>query len=97
MRHELKGQITLSGAQATLRVVTRARKSRANEIVGTYNDRNGLTHRFVYNTSTNKWVVSVDDPNGIGMTVVNGTNDKHELVGFWGTSPTNTGFVATLP
>jgi len=67
-----------------------------NEIVGTYDDKNGLTHGFVYNSSTNTWL-SVDDPNGTGMTVVNGTNDHHDLVGFWGASPTNTGFVATLP
>ena len=67
-----------------------------NEVVGDYVDASGLTHGFVYNTSTKKWK-SVDDPNGIGTTVVNGTNDKHELVGFWGTNPTNTGFVAKLP
>ena len=68
----------------------------SNEVVGDYVDAHGLTHGFVFNTSTRKWV-SVDDPNGIGTTVVNGTNDRHELVGFWGTNPTNTGFVATLP
>ena len=68
----------------------------SNEVVGDYMDAQGLTHGFVYNTSTKKWV-SVDDPNGVGTTVVNGTNDKHELVGFWGTNPKNTGFVATLP
>jgi hypothetical protein len=64
-----------------------------NEVVGDYVDSHALTHCFVYNTSTKKWA-SIDDPNGIGTTVVNGTNDKHELVGFWGTNPTNTGFVA---
>jgi len=67
-----------------------------NEMVGRLHGRTGITHGFVYNTSTKTWM-SVDDPNGIGTTVVNGTNDKHELVGFWGTNPTNTGFVATLP
>lgn len=68
----------------------------SNEVVGDYVDAGGATHGFVYNTSTKQWQ-SVDDPNGIGTTIVNGTNDKHELVGFWGTNPTNTGFVATLP
>ena len=68
----------------------------SNEVVGDYMDASGLTHGFVYNTSTKKWV-QVDDPHGIGTTVVNGTNDKHQLVGFWGVNPTNTGFVATLP
>jgi hypothetical protein len=65
-----------------------------NEVVGVYQDNTGASHGFVYNTSTKQWQ-SVDDPNGIGTTIVNGTNDKHELVGFWGTNPTNTGFVAT--
>jgi hypothetical protein len=65
-----------------------------NEVVGFYTDINGKNHGFVYNTVTKKWQ-SVDDPNGVGTTVVNGTNDKHQLVGFWGTSPNNTGFVAT--
>jgi hypothetical protein len=63
-------------------------------VVGFYQDSTMASHGFVYNTMTNKWQ-SVDDPNGIGTTVVNGTNDKHQLVGFWGTSPNNTGFVAT--
>jgi len=31
---------------------------------------------------------------GFGTTAVNGINDKHQLVGFWGTAPVNTGFVA---
>jgi hypothetical protein len=66
-----------------------------NEVVGVYQDSTGASHGFVYNTITNKWQ-SVDDPHGIGTTVVNGTNDKHQLVGFWGTAPSNTGFVATV-
>jgi len=65
-----------------------------NEVVGAYTDRGGATHGFVYNVSTNKWQ-TVDDPNGFGTTLVNGTNDQHKLVGFWGTPPNNTGFVAT--
>jgi hypothetical protein len=65
-----------------------------NEVVGSYQDNAGASHGFVYNTVTKKYQ-SVDDPNGIGTTVVNGTNDKHQLVGFWGTNPNNTGFVAT--
>jgi len=65
-----------------------------NEVVGFYMDSSMASHGFVYNTVTKKYQ-SVDDPHGIGTTVVNGTNDKHRLVGFWGTAPTNTGFVAT--
>jgi hypothetical protein len=66
----------------------------ANEVVGDYVDAGGATHGFIYNVTARTWQ-SVDDPNGIGTTVVNGTNDQHFLVGFWGTAPTNTGFVAT--
>jgi|SRR5580704_13425331 hypothetical protein len=65
-----------------------------NQVVGTYNDKSGGTHGFVYNSSTKKWQ-QIDDPSGFGTTIVNGINDKGLLVGFWGTSPLNTGFVAT--
>jgi len=63
-------------------------------VVGTYTDQAGNSHGFVYNISS-KSFTSVDDPNGIGTTIVNGINDHGVLVGFWGTSPNNTGFVAT--
>jgi hypothetical protein len=64
-----------------------------NQVVGFYTDSTGGTHGFVYNTLTKKWQ-SIDDPNGIGTTIVNGINAKGVLVGFWGTAPLNTGFVA---
>jgi hypothetical protein len=53
----------------------------------------GETHGFAYIASTKKWQ-SIEDPSGID-TVVNGINDNGVLVGFYGTSPTNNGFVAT--
>jgi uncharacterized membrane protein len=65
----------------------------AGEVVGSYVDGGGANHGFVYTMKT-KSFQSIDDPNGVGTTVVNGINDKHQLVGFWGTSPLNTGFVA---
>ena len=62
-----------------------------------YTDSAG-SHGFVYTVSKNSWE-SIDDPDGIvdGMqtTVVNGVNDKNVLVGFYGNSPINSGFVAT--
>ena len=64
-----------------------------NQVVGAYTDAAGNSHGFIYNTLLKTWK-SVDDPNGIGTTVVNGINEKGVLVGFWGTSPTNTAFVA---
>jgi len=63
-------------------------------VVGLYTDTAGHTHGFVYTEST-KAFQSVDDPDGIGTTVVNGINDNGKLVGFFGTAPTNSGFVAT--
>jgi probable HAF family extracellular repeat protein len=63
-------------------------------VVGTYTDSAGNSHGFVYKERT-KTFQSVDDPDGIGTTVVNGINDKGVLVGFFGTAPINSGFVAT--
>lgn len=65
-----------------------------NQVVGTYFDNANAQHGFVYTVTSKTWQ-SIDDPNGVGTTVVNGINDKGVLVGFWGTAPTNTGFVAT--
>jgi hypothetical protein len=64
-------------------------------VVGTYVDSANATHGFVYNSS-NATYTSVDDPEGVGVTFVNGINDKGELAGFiMPTSTTATGFVAT--
>jgi len=63
------------------------------QVVGDYMDAAGLTHGFVYTISSGQYA-SVDDPNGVGMTVVNGTNDAGVLVGFYGTNPISSGFVA---
>jgi hypothetical protein len=62
-------------------------------VVGSYTDGAG-THGFVFHERTNTFQ-SVDDPNGIGTTVVNGINDRGMLVGFFGTAPIISGFVAT--
>jgi hypothetical protein len=63
-------------------------------VVGFYTDSSNLTHGFTYNSSTKAWQ-SIDDPDGVGTTVVNGINSKGTLVGFYGTSPINSGFIAT--
>ncbi len=63
-------------------------------VVGSWTDTSGNSHGFVYTISSASFV-SVDDPDGIGTTVVNGINDKGLLVGFYGSSPINSGFVAT--
>lgn len=65
------------------------------KVVGVYQDSSGATHGFVYDSNTSKYT-SVDAPNGTGVTFVNGTNDRDQLVGFtMPTSTTASGFVAT--
>ena len=63
------------------------------QVVGAYMDSAGLTHGFVYTVSSGQYA-SVDDPNGVGSTIVNGVNDAGVLVGFYGAPPINSGFVA---
>jgi len=62
-------------------------------VVGVYTDTTGASHGFTYNSLAPAWT-SIDDPNGVGTTVVNGINDAGNLVGFSGTAPINNGFVA---
>ncbi len=71
----------------------------AKSVVGFWNDTSGNTHGFVYNIASGKFT-SVDDPDGISETVVNGINAKGDLVGFYGPAACNGavchGFVATV-
>jgi hypothetical protein len=62
------------------------------QVVGQYMDSQENTHGFVW-TAQNGFT-TIDDPNGIGTTIVNGINDAGVLVGFYGSSPVNTGFAA---
>jgi hypothetical protein len=64
------------------------------EVVGAYTDSSGAGHGLVYTISSQSWQ-TIDDPNGLGNTVVNGINDSGVLVGFDGSAPTNDGFIAT--
>jgi probable HAF family extracellular repeat protein len=61
------------------------------QVVGDYMDQAGLTHGFVWTSAAG--FTTIDDPNGVGTTVVNGINDNGVLVGFYGTAPINSGFV----
>jgi len=63
------------------------------QIVGAYMDAAGLTHGFLYTVSSGQYI-SIDDPKGIGTTIANGINDNGVVVGFYGTAPINSGFVA---
>ena len=68
-----------------------------DEIVGTYTDAAGGTHGFTLTNPLKKPVwQTIDDPNGVGQTFVNGVNTKGDLVGFWMPSGTTShGFLAT--
>jgi uncharacterized membrane protein len=64
-------------------------------VVGAYLDSGGNSHGFIYDTN-GKSYQSIDDPNGIGTTVINGINDNGQIVGFYVDSNGNTdGLVGT--
>jgi hypothetical protein len=69
-----------------------------DQIVGSYLDGSGVMHGFVLTAPlgpVSSWQ-SIDDPNGIGSTVVNGINTAGDLVGFYTDSAGNTdGMLAT--
>jgi hypothetical protein len=68
-----------------------------DEIVGTYVDSAGATHGFTLTNPLKKPVwTSIDNPNGVGVTFINGVNDAGDLVGFYmPTGTTSYGFLAT--
>jgi probable HAF family extracellular repeat protein len=70
----------------------------SDQIVGSYLDSKGVMHGFELSKPLgpkSTWL-TVDDPNGIGSTVVNGINDAGDLVGFYTDSAGNTdGMLAT--
>jgi hypothetical protein len=63
----------------------------ADQMVGSYDDGGGVMHGFLVSNPLvhAKWT-SIDDPNGIGSTVVNGLNNHRELVGFYTDAAGNT-------
>ena len=69
-----------------------------DEIVGSYVDGAGVMHGFTLKSPlgpVSHWQ-SIDDPNGVGSTLVNGLNDNGDLVGFYTDSAGNTdGMLAT--
>ena len=65
------------------------------EVVGTYMDASANTHGFTWTATAG--FNSIDDPKGIGTTIINGINNEGTLVGFWGNTAAGVshGFVAT--
>ena len=68
------------------------------EIVGSYLDGAGVLHGFTLRSPlgpVSRWQ-KIDDPNGVGSTVVNGLNNAGDLVGFYTDAAGNTdGMLAT--
>ena len=62
------------------------------QIVGSYVDSSGSTHGFVENNSG--VVTTINDPNGVGTTTVNGINNGGSLVGFYTNGSNVDGFLA---
>ena len=70
--------------------------NKVDQIVGSYVDSANQMHGFLLSSPLrNAHWQSIDDPNGIGTTVVNGINDNAQLVGFYVDGAGNTdGFLA---
>jgi phage-related protein len=62
----------------------------AQEAVGSYTDASGLVHGFIRSIVNNikTFVGPVDDPHGLGASLINGINDNHVIVGFYGACAT---------
>jgi hypothetical protein len=69
-----------------------------DQIVGSYLDGAGVMHGFVLTSPlgpVSHWT-TIDDPNGIGSTIINGINTAGDLVGFYTDAAGNTdGMLAT--
>ena len=66
------------------------------DAVGTYNDAAGKTHGFIFKISGASFE-PIDEPMGVGTTVVNGLNDEGQFVGFFVDQAGNTnGFVGKI-
>jgi len=69
-----------------------------DEVVGVYQVGTGssaMTHGFTW--MPGRGFQTVDDPNGVGATTINGINDKGELVGFYTDSMGNTDGLLAMP
>jgi hypothetical protein len=70
-----------------------------DQIVGSYLDSKGVMHGFVLSDPlgpVSHWQ-KIDDPDGIGSTVVNGINSAGDLVGFYTDSAGNTDGMLAVP
>ena len=55
----------------------------SDEVVGTYNDANGMAHGFMYEDGNYQTIDFADGGTNVTGTVVNGINNRGEIVGFF--------------
>ncbi len=65
-------------------------------VVGTYTVSGGATHGFIWKPG-HGFTLGVDDPHGIGTTLLNGINDENDIVGFYTDSAGNTDGLVGFP
>ncbi len=65
------------------------------QVVGAYTDVNNNSHGFVWTSAGG--FQTIDDPRGVGTTLINGINDKGVLVGFYVDSDGNTDGLVAFP
>ena len=68
-------------------------------VVGTYTDGSGstaTTHGFLWRPGYG-FTTNIDDPNGIGTTLLNGINNENDIVGFYTDSAGNTDGLLAYP
>jgi uncharacterized membrane protein len=53
------------------------------QVVGSYTDSSGMIHGFIWSVSGG-YQGPIDDPSGVGSTLINGINDGGLIVGFYG-------------
>jgi hypothetical protein len=100
---QVVGYLLRPGGQVTILSVPGSSMTQAlgindnDEVVGVYQAGSGssaMTHGFTW--TPQRGFQTVDDPNGVGATTINGVNDRGQLVGFYTDAQGNTdGLLAT--
>ena len=67
----------------------------SDEVVGVYTNPDMTMHGFTW--TPGHGFTSVDDPNGVGATTINGVNDQGQLVGFYTDAAGNTDGLLAQP
>ena len=65
-------------------------------MAGTYTVSGGATHGFLWRPG-HGFTLGIDDPNGVGTTLLNGINDENDIVGFYTDPAGNTDGLLAYP